>query len=129
VQSKTAFPQSIQSPNQSQKLNIPRTRTPFDENRKRWAYTPEANRVGVAMRELLPEQRELVVGLIATALSPAGTQAVRDTMSVERRASSAASPSHATAHHSAPRNFMSTSSASPMRKAIGRGAWKAITSR
>jgi len=62
-----------------------RVQQPFDENRKRWAYTPEANRVGVAMRELSPEQRELVFGLIATALSPAGTQAVRDTMSVERR--------------------------------------------
>jgi len=62
-----------------------RVQQPFDENRKRWAYTPEVNRVGVAMRELSPEQRELVVGLIATALSPAGTQAVRDTMTVERR--------------------------------------------
>ncbi len=58
---------------------------PFDAARTRWAYTPKANRVGVPMREMSPEQRELVFTLIGTALTPAGTQAVRDTMSVERR--------------------------------------------
>jgi hypothetical protein len=58
---------------------------PFDSARTRWAYTPEANRVGVPMREMSPEQRELVFALIGTALTPAATQAVRDTMSVERR--------------------------------------------
>jgi hypothetical protein len=58
---------------------------PFDTARTRWDYTPEANRVGVPMREMSPGQRELVFALVGTALTPTATQAVRDTMSVERR--------------------------------------------